>query len=133
PETIRGKPAAVTGTAKGLRRRRDDAERRGVLQSKAVSRRRAIIGERVNPAIVPAQNVEHLGACEYTSRRPLRRAADVHVLDEADLRVDGLAVLDQVAQLIGIDVLDDDGIEFQAGEGSMRGADAVLHTFELVH
>ena len=53
PETIRGKPAAVTGTAKGLRRRRDDAERRGVLQSKAVSRRRAIIGERVNPATSP--------------------------------------------------------------------------------
>ena len=62
----------------------------------------------------------------------MRGAADVHVFDEAHLGVHRLPVLDQIDQLIVVDAADDDGVDLEAAEHTVRRGNALAHGVELV-
>ena len=114
PHAVGGQPAAIAVGAERLRRRRDDAERRAVGQREAFGRRRARSpsgSDRRRSAPPSARSISR--ATPTASRRPPGRAADVHVLDEADLGADAARVLDQVDQLVVVDAAHDDGVELQ--------------------
>src|SRR5262245_33584851 len=123
PDAVGGQPASVAASAERLGGGRDDAEHRAVAQPVAVGRRGAFLDYRLDAAVSPAQRLEHLGTAHDLLHRPVRRAADVHVLDESHLGQHRLAELDQISQLVVVDAAHDDRVELRAGEpdGPQRG------------
>src|SRR5262245_41774750 len=120
PDAVGGQPASVAASAERLGGGRDDAEHRAVAQPVPVGRRGAFLDYRLDAAVPPAQRLEHLGAAHDLLHRPVRRAADVHVLDEPHLGWYRLAELDQIRELVVVDAAHDDRIELRAGEAGRR-------------
>jgi hypothetical protein len=83
--------------------------------------------ERFYAAVARGERAQHFCAADDALRRPLDRAADVHVLDEANLGADALGELDEVGQFVVVHAAHDHGVELQGREsGAARG----VNTFE---
>src|SRR5258706_2274342 len=81
PDAVRREAAAIAGTAEGRRGRRDDAEDRTVRQREAVGGGGGVLLQRRDGTVLMLQALEDLGTGDDPLLRPVRRTADVHVLD----------------------------------------------------
>src|SRR5262249_58658770 len=77
--------------------------------------------------------IEDLFPRQYLLRRPAGGSADVHVLDEANLRAHVLAVFDKIDKLVIVGTADYDRVELQAIKtGAGRRLDALEHSIERI-
>ncbi len=80
-----------------------------------------------------AMRPEHFEARDHAVARPAGGAADVHVLDEADLGAPRLRPLDERDELVVVDAADHDRVDLERCEaGPRRGLDAAQHARQLV-
>src|SRR5437870_12178905 len=87
-----------------------------------------IVGQRLNRAIAPPESLEHDALRHDLIHGPAGRAADIHVLDEADFRVVRAPELDQVDQLVVVEPADHHRVELELSEPDLpRGGDAFEH------
>src|SRR2546422_610577 len=113
PHAVGCEPAPVTGGAEGRRRGRDDAERRAVWQHEPLRRRGALFQDLLDRPVVLAEHLQNGGPGEDLVHRPVRRAPDIHVLDEAHLAAHAPPVLDQVYELVIVVAANGHSVELQ--------------------
>ena len=124
PDAVGGQPTPIATAAERRRRRGNDAEDRAVRQAEAIGRGGGVLRDRRDRPVVRLQPLEHLLPRDDRFHRPVRRAADIHVFDEANLGAPALCELEQVNELVLIDPADHHRVELQAGErGGGRGVD----------
>ena len=103
------------------------------FEPEALGRRGRRSGDRARSRRGRRERPEHLLARDDAVARPARRAADVHVLDEADLGAPFLRALDERDELVVVDAADHDGVDLERCEpGPRRGLDAAQHARQLV-
>ena len=105
-----------------------------VRQAEAIGRRRRSARRSARSGRSARRDaLEHLAPRNDRVRRPVGRAAHVHVLDEAQLRAVPAAVLEQRHELVVVDAAHDDGVELQRRRTRRpRAVDAGEHRRVLV-
>ncbi len=104
-----------------------------VRQLEAIRRRRTLLDDRRHAPVVGGEARKDLLPRDDGAGRPLRRAADVHVLDEPDFGAHRLSVLDQIHDLVVVDAADDDRVDLErAAEHALRRGHSFVHAGELV-
>ena len=128
PDAIGRQAAAIARLTEWLGRRRDDPERRTVLEPVARGRGGAALRHGLDRPEPRRQIVEHLASRHDGAARPPGGAPNVHVLDEPHLRADRPPERDHLRQLVVVDAAHDDRVDFEGFEARAgRGVDAREH------